>query len=250
VQNHSTGEPTQSQFEYAQQHPLHAQSFSLREARLYKVALTHIQEQKLTKEDGILTTFLRFVGLKSYTANALVAIIKWVVIALLSTVGLLAVDDAAHSLIGSPSHTDYSPSGAGAQQATEVVLPVSTQNTFKVNPTYQEERFNATKHWIEPVPVSQIGDEIVQWTHSIYPDTKNLTAEDIKNTSGFNQVLQLLDKYNSTNTLNITFMPPAFTSRKRVVDTFIDELAQKSPSLSAPSNKPHILNAAYIFTST
>lgn len=246
VQNNAGGEPTQSQFENALQHPLTSltslvslQGLSLRDARLYKVALLHIRDHKLTKEAGFLTTLGRFIGLKSYTANALVAIIKWVVVALLASVGLLAVDDAAHSLLGSPSKTEYTqPTARETELASEIPVPTSTQTVFKVNPAYQEERFNTTKHWIEPVAPTQIGDEIVQWTQDIYPDTKELT-DDIKNTVGFNQAVQAIDNYNKTNTLNITFMPPSFTSRKKVVDMFIDELAHKAPTPKIPATKPH-----------
>lgn len=248
VQSNAGGEPTQSQFENAMQHPLNAvtslfssNSLSLREARLYKMALLHIRDNDLIKTAGILSTLGRFVGLKTYTTSALASIIKWVVVTLLATVGLLAVDDAAHSIVGSPSKTDFSgPSSHDAERpTTTVTLPASTQTVFKVNPSYQEERFNATKHWIESVPPTHIGDEIVQWTHDIYPDTKSLVDE-IKSTSGFNQVVQAIENYNNNNTLNITFMPPDFTSRKKVVDAFMDELAHKAPLSQSPASKPHV----------
>ncbi len=247
VQSNAGGEPTQSQFDNALQHPLSAltaltsfNSLSLREARLYKAALLHIRDNDLIKTAGLLSTLGRFVGLKTYTTSALASIIKWVVVTLLAAVGLLAVDDAAHSIVGSPSKTDFSgPSSHDNEHSTTVTLPVSTQTVFKVNPAYQEERFNTTKHWIEPVSPAQIGDQIVQWANNIYPDTKSLTDE-IKNTSGFNQVVQAIDNYNSTNTLNITFMPPDFTSRKKVVDAFMDELAHKAPLPQSPTSKPHV----------
>lgn len=247
VQNNAS-EPTQSQFENALHHPLDAvtslfssNSLSLREARLLKVNLLYIRDNELTKTAGLLTTFGRFVGLYNPTTRALASLIKWIAIVGLWALGLLAVDDAAHSILGSPSKTDFSaPSSHTTEHSfTPTTLPTSTQTVFKVNPAYQEERFNTTKHWIEPVSPIQIGDQIVQWAQNIYPDTKSLTDE-IKNTAGFNQVVQAIDNYNRNNTLNITFMPPDFTSRKKVVDSFMDELAQKAPLPQTPTSKPHI----------
>ncbi len=243
VSSHAGGEPTQSDLEDAQHKPL-TKFFSLHDARLYKITLLHLQDQQLIKQGQILSALGRFIGLRATTAGALVKIIGWIVKVILASAGLMAVDDAIHSVMGSPSHVDYSPSGAGnATTPTHntISFTVPTQTTFKVNPNYTEERLNATDHWIEPVPPTQIGDEIAQWTQDIYPGTKAV-AQDIKNTVGFNNALQAIDNYNSTNKLNITFMPHEFTSRKKVVDMFIDELASKSPTSSAPTEKPKFPN--------
>lgn len=242
------GTPSQSDLEAAQTKPLTKYQFTLRDAKLYKITLLHLQDQQLIKQGGWLSSLGRFVGLSSLTSSALAKIIGWIFKVVLASAGLMAVDDAIHSVMGSPSHVDYSPSGAGNTTTTPTYSTISfhtpTQTIFKINPNYTEERLNSTDHWIEPVPLTQIGNEIVQWTQDIYPGTTSV-AKDIKNTIGFNNALQAIDSYNSTNKLNITFMPHEFTSRQKVVDMFIDELALKSPSTLtplAPADKPKFPN--------
>ena len=228
------GAPTQDDLEAAKNKPIHA--LSMREIQLYKASILHLMDDAdLTKRAQILGTLGRFIGLKSTTVSALTKIVGWIVKVILASAGFMVADDAIHSVVGVPSHTDFSsPSATSPHKEQSISLNTPTQTVFKPNPDYTEERLNMSDRWIEPVPPSQMGDEIVQWTKDIYPDTKEV-ADDIKSTVGFNKAMQIIDDYNATNKLNITFMPKQFSSRKKIVDLFIDELAKKAPMTPIPN---------------
>lgn len=243
---HAGSDPTQEEFQTAQAKPLKA--LSMREVQMYKATLYHIKDQKIHKEAiPFVSTFSRFIGLKSTTVRALMAIVGWVVKVILASAGFMVADDAIHSLVGSHSHTDFSspkptsntaPAEAGNFKGVQTVT--STQTTFKVNPSYEEERLNLADRWIEPVAPSQIGNELVAWTHDIYPATKSLTDDQIRNTAGFKKVIDAIDQYNATNKLNVTFIPKVFTSHKKVVDMFIDELAHEAPIANPTTQAPTV----------
>lgn len=239
--NHSGATPTADDMAQANLTQLQSRTdLQLREAQFFKLSLLQIQNKKLEKT-ALLGSLAKFLGLRSTTLRSLIKIVGWIIKVLLATAGFMAVDDAVHSFVGTPSYTQFNtpmsatkPSVAPSVSNISYMMP--TQTVFKVNPNYNEEHLNMGDHWIEPVAPTQIGDEIVKWTEDIYPDTSGMD-EQIKSTSGFNKALQAIDEYNASNKLNITFIPPEFTSRKKVVDLFIDELANKAPA-PAPSSQP------------
>lgn len=231
VSGNISGDVSQDDLTRAQQNPI---KMSMRQVQLYKIALQAYRDGTMTKRARFTGWLGGLAGLRRTTTSSLIKIIGWIVKVILASAGFMAADDAIHSLVGVPSHTDFSTpqatdtSGSGSSGAsTTISAPIQT--TFKINPSYTEDRLNLSDRWIEPVAPTQMGDEIVQWTHDIYPDTKTLSDEDIKDTAGFIKAMQLINDYNSTNKLNVTFIPRLFTSRKKVVDLFIDELANKAP---------------------
>lgn len=232
VMNNIGGEPTQSDYERI----THKASMTLEEAKLYNLAVIGIMQEQV-KEGQARRGLAKLLDLRSPTALAITSIIGWLVKVVLWAGGLMVADDVVHSILGSPKH-DTSTTESPAQTETTISAPpVSTQTTLKVNPNYNDIRMTTNERWIEPVPPNNIADDIVQWTKDIYPDTKNLDAE-IHNSPSFQQVVQTIDNYNRTNTTDITFMPKIFTSRKNVVDRFIDEVAQKAPQASTPEPIP------------
>lgn len=243
VSGNAGGAPTQEEFEAAQHKKL---SMTLRDAQIYKATIIGMMNNDMAKNAQILSTLGRFIGLKSTTTSALSKIIGWILKVILASAGFMVADDAIHSIMGTPAAqipgepTDRS-AGRPTAKSTEpsVQIPVSTQTVFKVNPEYSEERMNIRDRWIEPVPSQRIGNEIVQWAKEIYPDLKDVNNDEIMNTVGFKKAVETIEDYNSTNTSDITFMPLMFTSRKKVVDLFIDELAQKAPQFkTAPVPAP------------
>jgi hypothetical protein len=235
VSNHEGSEPTQQDLEAAQQKKLTASSLTITEAKLYKAAIIELMDKYngdpkniFNKRAGFLTDIASFIGLKGSTSRVLVKVIGWVVKTVLWAGGFMLANDAIHSVLGVPKITP----GSGAQtvsapvEQTAVSIPTPKQTLFAVNPAYTEEKLNINSRWIEPVSPDSIDQDIVQWAEDIYPDLKGRDA-DIRSTSGFQKAVEVIKNYNATNTSNVTFMPRLFTSRKKVVDLFIDELAGK-----------------------
>lgn len=219
---------------------------SLIEAKLIKAALLELQESNSkvdysrVKRATILSSFLSLLGLKRKTGLVLGKIISWIIKTVLIAAGFMVTKDAVNALTG---HKDVPPSSNGLPTLEHVLqtsTPIkSTQTKFKVNPSYQEEKLNMGTGWIEMVSPSNIGNNIIQWTQFIYPD---LDGQDslIESNSAFQKTVDTIQEYNSTNKSNITFMPKMFTSKKKVVDLFIDSLANQSgnqvKNLKSPNN--------------
>jgi hypothetical protein len=220
-------------------------SMTLRDAQLFKIALDSIMQEvsladldaassSLHKRAQIVSSLLKFVGLKHKTASILGKIIGWIFKAVLASAGFMVAGDVVNKLLNRKD----TPSTSSAPSA-QISLITPKQNIFAVNPNYQEEKLNITSGWLEPVPPDQIGDQIVRWAEDIYPDLKDLDNV-IRSSTGFQAVVNQIQQYNINNTSNITFMPKIFTSRKKVVDLFIDELANRARSLpNAPNSTPN-----------
>ena len=88
--------------------------------------------------------------------------------------------------------------------------------------------------WMEGIPPSQIENQLVAWAKDIYPDLQGKEAF-IQGSPALQAVVKYIQQYNSNNTSNVTFMPKRFTSRKMVVDMFIDDLAVKAKNLPQPN---------------
>lgn len=244
MQENAGSTPTQTDLEKAQN--LKLSSMTLRNAQIYKATIIGLMNNDMAKNAQILSTLGRFVGLKSTTVSALTKIIGWIIKVILASAGFMVADDAIHAVLGKPS-TTY-PVTEKQPQVSSITLPTSEQTVFKVNPGYTEEHVNVRDRWIEPTPYQNISNEIIQWAKEIYPDLKDVYDAEIKNTVGFNKAIQIINEYNQNNTTDVTFMPLMFTSKKKVVDLFIDELAHKSsqfktvptPSQQTPKISPII----------
>jgi hypothetical protein len=228
------------------------QSLTTREARLFKISILNAMQEisirdleqwqsntiPFNKRAQVMSSLLKLIGLKHKTASILGKIIGWVVKTILASAGFMVGSDIIeglwHKVSPSSSETPETPSSS----PTTISIPEPTQTLFPVNPNYSEESLNIDRWWIEPVPSHQIGNQIVDWTEEIYPKLKGMDSF-IRSSPAFQKVVQVIQNYNSTNASNITFMPKMFSSRKKVVDLFIDDLANKAQLLpTVPPNKP------------
>lgn len=237
VQENYGSEPTQADF---QKFP---KSATIRDAQIVKIALTAAMAEisfeelvcfqngdmaDIKKRAQIVSSFLRFVGLKSKTSSLLGKIIGWIIKVALASAGFMVVGDLFNKVVGrtdKPSTPSGLPGMPGSGPATPVSLPKSTQTSLKVNPNYMNEKLNYATGWIEMVSPEQIGDQIVHWAENIYPDLQGDDSA-IRSSPGFNKLVEIIKEYNEKNTTNITFMPKIFHSRKDVVDVFIDDVAK------------------------
>jgi hypothetical protein len=201
------------------------QQLSFREVQIYKIALLHVMAQTpMHKSVDIPAQLLRsFFGAKTVTASLLSRFLSWVVRTVLIAAGLMTGEALVEHLTGkSPSGEASSSSAAGMAPSA----PSTVQQIFKANPEYADETLNVSGGWIENVPPAQIGQQIALWAQDIYPDLQGKDSF-IQSSSLFQQVVHYIQQYNANNTTAVTFMPKNFTSRKQVVDLFIDDLAVK-----------------------
>lgn len=207
---------------------------TLRDAQLLKIAMLHtlaIKEKnipELEKRAQIASALLQLVGLKSKTSSILGRVIGWIVKVVLASAGFMVLG----SILEKGKEMVMGPS---APKSSNLVS--STQTLFKVNPGYTEEKMNVNNGWIETVPPDQIGNQVVQWATNIYPDLKG-KDNFIRSSQAFNATIKEIQDYNSTNTSGITFMPKMFSSRKKVVDMFIDDLADRAQKTNLIPNAP------------
>lgn len=224
--------------------PFHkGSSLSLRDAGLFKVILSNIDSNDidkplpLEKRAGFLSGMFRLGGMKTFTSSVLSKILSWIVKTVLISCGFMAVGAFVDHLMGKAPGASGSSSFAPSGETEAIALAPSKQQVFKVNPSYANEALNVSSGWIEGVPPSQIGNQIVAWAEEIYPDLRG--KEDvIRNSQLFQATVRMIQQYNVNNTSQVTFMPKFFTSRKNVIDAFVDEVANKIKALPASPSKP------------
>lgn len=209
-------------------------SLSLREIQIYKLSLDHtikeLHQGKLEKKAQV-PLFLKFLGLKPVTASILSKVLSWIIKTVLISGGFMAAGALWEHMTGNGSKP-----GAPSATAPGTATPTAAvQQLFKVDPGYNDEKLNVSSGWIEGVPPSQIENQLVSWAQEIYPELRGKESF-IRSSQLLPQVAQFIQQYNSNNTSNVTFMPKRFTSRKQIVDMFMDELAAKAQTL-AQSNK-------------
>ncbi len=188
-------------------------------------------------------------GFKSITGKILGTLLGWVFVTALATAGFMVAEDGIHALLGQPNHFDGSAkpgaaapqSGAKAEPVSTTLPTASTQKKFQVNPNYSQESFNSEyDSWIIKGTANDLPAILAQWTSEIYP---GVTPSSLASSSNFKTLISFIEKYNEGNGNKMLFMPKMFKSRKQVVDTFIDDVANHS---SDPANVPGAKPGIYV----
>jgi hypothetical protein len=195
---------------------------NIRDFKLYSLGISH----QMTS----------YAATKPVATSLLGKIVGWMLKATLAAAGIMVLGDIANKLTG---HTDVGPTASGlpAWLHSGPAIRVSTQTVLKQNPAYEPEHHNQSSSWMVSTPPSQIAPVIVAWATSIYPDLKgheNL----ITSASQFQYVVSEIQKDNAANATPYTFIPTAYSSKKSVVDIFIDQVAAQYQQLAPQSAKP------------
>lgn len=183
----------------------------------------------------------RIFGFKITTGEILVSLLGWIVTTALATAGFMVAEDGIHALLGQPNHFDgsakpgaASPQSGSAQMVSSTLPTASTQRKFQVNPNYSQESFNSEyDSWIIKGTANDLPSIIANWATEIYPD---VDRSSLASSANFKTLLSLIEKNNEGNTTKTLFMPKFLKSRKQVVDTFIDDVANhsSSPTINGP----------------
>jgi len=204
----------------------------LQEARMLKLALT-IYEAEMLNKKGIKLSYLlpKFAATRSSHLSLLTTVLSWIFKTALASAGLMVAGDAINALLGRPSaFTGTIQHGKPVEQQTQTVPEhVSTQTKFKVNPSYQDSKM--PNNWAEQITnnSSSIADMLIKFAKEVYGGLNGLESTMVT-TSGFQNVLETIVWYNHSSAGDpIVFIPKNFTSKKQIVDNFIDDVAQKAP---------------------
>lgn len=209
----------------------HAKSASMRvrEAKMFKLAMKEYKDNSLVKNAGVLDWFT---SKKSSAGSLFGEILKWIFKIALSAAGLMVAGDIINKFLDRPNALDGSmmhgkPTGESAQSTPQMT---SKQTKFKVNPAYADVSHSGGG-WVENVPNNKesIADLILRWTNEVYPDTRGLDSV-IRNTAGFQTIVETIAFQNNRAAGGpVIFIPRVFSSKKMIVDHFIDEVSEKAP---------------------
>lgn len=202
----------------------------LREARMLKLAMIEFEHDNLSlqKNASILSSFN---SKKAVTSSLLSRVLGWFFKIALASAGLMVAGDMINKFLGRPNALDDTIQG-GKPMAQAPASPVhtSTQTKFKIQPTYHEENRGKT-NWAESVSndKNSIENMVINFAKQVYQGLDNLDSV-IRSTPSFENVVDKIVFYNHTSVGDpIVFIPSYFTSKKQLVDMFIDDVAEKAP---------------------
>lgn len=211
---------------------------TLKDAQLLKIAMIEYERQLFSKEarpsshSDLLSLFSTK---KTNTASLLGRVLKWIFKIALASAGLMVAGDVINKFLGRPNAIDGTVQNGRpvAQQQAPAVAPrvVPKQTKFPLNPSYHEEQRNGPNDtWEETVPntAAGIGGMILAWAHQVY---QGLDGQDsnIQNTAGFQTAVETIVNKNQASAGGpIVIIPRMFTSKKQIVDYFIDDVAGKA----------------------
>lgn len=217
----------------------------LRDARFLKLAMVEYD----TLNSGLLKeaapSFLSmFSSRKSTTANLLTKVLMWIFKVALASAGLMVAGDVINKFLGRPNALDGSMQGgkptgtpspglfSAPEPAPAAPANVAKQTRFPVSPSYKPSTKNVGgNNWTESVSndKASIDAMLVQFAKDVYQGLDGLEAY-IRTAPGFQVISDRILDYNHTAAGNaMVFIPTYFTSKKQIVDFFIDDVAENAP---------------------
>lgn len=198
------------------------------QARMVKLAMIEY-EQSINKSAA--SIFDKYKGQKSATSNVLVTILSWVFKIALTSAGLMVAGDVMHEVLGQPNAlTGGVQKGKVVEQPAAPAGPTSTQTKFKVQPTYRDDP-KTGGNWVVNVAnnVSSIESLLVLFAKQVYQGLDGLESK-IVNEPKFQALRNSIVSYNKSSAGDpIVVIPSHFTTKKQIVDYFIDDVAKEAP---------------------
>jgi hypothetical protein len=187
----------------------------IQDVRVVKLGMVYFASLKVSQAKPIIST------LRRKNTSILVRVLSWIFKVALASAGLMVAGDVVNKLVGRPNALDGT--------KTNVSSVTSNQTVFKLNPLYKAKKYNAGIEWIENVSntKSSISNMLISFAKEVYSGLDGL-ENIIQNTAGFQAVLDNILFFNRTiSGYNMVFIPTAFTSKRQIVDMFIDDVAEK-----------------------
>lgn len=230
VQQH-TGEMSEADAERAMSHAVTSFDQTMRDVKLLKLAMIAYDAEinGLTKEAKF--NWSLFSSKRAKSASILSRVLGFIFKIALASAGFMVAGDVVNKFLGRPNALDDTiqkgkPVAAPAQEAA----PLSRQTKFAVKSSYVDTKYNYSSNWIEKIPNNQssIEDMVLRFAKEVYDGLDSLDAQ-IRSSMGFNKIVNDIAWYNHASAGDqLVFIPKNFTSKKDLVDHFIDEVAAKA----------------------
>lgn len=197
----------------------------MHDARIVRLALIEYEDQllRLTAAPRAASFLSSFTGTRAKGANLLGRIFGWVFKIALASAGLMVAGDVINKFMGRPNSLD------GTYQAGKE-QPVSSTPAGPAGPTQTKYTLKGDAPLPRTVPMvnnaNNIDNMLVQFAQDTYSGLDGKESL-IRNTPGFQVIKEKISWYNSDHPgSSQTFIPPIFTSKKQLVDYFIDDVAK------------------------
>lgn len=243
----SAKKPTQEDADRAQQLVDKGQakdaSKVFRDVRLIKMAMSQYEKegfekvaQRYRRPTSTSDFFSLFSSKQEETSGILKRVLGWIFTVALLSGGLMIGGDLIKSkILHTPNSLDGSmKDGHPTQQAAPAAQQTHqvTQTKFKVNPGLSDPPKNQGQNlWTESVSNDKASIEsmLIQFAKQVYQGLNSLDNT-IRSTPGFQVISEKITDYNHASAGNaVVFIPTYFSTKKQIVDFFIDDVAQRSP---------------------
>lgn len=209
-------------------------SVTLRDAKILKLAMIEYEQVLLgiKKEAGLLSIFG---GNKTKTITLLGKVLSYIFKIALAAAGIMVAGDVANKMLGRPNALDdtvqHGKPVSAPTNVSSMPVHVATQTKFPINPGYKNEIKNNNKAWSESISNDDASIEamLINFAKQVYQGLNGLETL-IRKSPEFQAVKSNISFYNRAASGDpIVFIPQNFTSKKQIVDEFIDEVAEKAP---------------------
>lgn len=167
---------------------------------------------------------------KSGTGSVLGMILGWVFKVALASAGLLVAGDIVNKFLGRPNSLDGTiQKGKPVDEAPAQPISTSTQTKYKVNPQYSDIKYNSSNPWTVNIPANESSIEtmLTNFAKEVYLGLDGKESI-IQSTPGFQVVKDRIVGNNRSNAgYNMVIMPNYLSSKKQIVDLFIDDVAKR-----------------------
>lgn len=167
---------------------------------------------------------------KGGTGSILGMILGWVFKVALASAGLLVAGDIVNKFLGRSNSLDGTiQKGKPVDEAPSQPISTSTQTKYKVNPQYSNIKYNSSNPWTVNIPANESSIEamLTNFAKEVYLGLDGKESI-IQSTPGFQLVKERIVGNNRSNAgYNMVIMPSYFSSKKQIVDLFIDDVAKR-----------------------
>lgn len=158
---------------------------------------------------------------KAKSTSILARILGFVIKVALASAGLMVAGDLINKFLGRPNAIDKTYQAGQGESAPAPAMPRSTQTKF---PSKGDAPL--PRSWPLMNNPSNIANMLVQFAKDTYSGLDGKEGL-ITSSPGFQAVAQQIDWFNIHNKGSAAiFLPPSYTSKKQLVDSFIDDVAR------------------------
>lgn len=207
---------------------------TLKDAKLLKLALMIYETETIRLvKNAKPFDWNTFSSMKSKKVSILSRVLGAIFKIGLASAGFMVAGDVVNKFLGRPNAFDDTIQKGkpvpGFEKPVEPAGPISTQTKFKAKPGADVTN-NVSSNWIENVSNTESGiaNMVIGFAKEAYEGLDGLESV-IRSSSAFNKIVNDIAWYNHASAgAGVVFIPKNFTSKKQLVDHFIDEVASKA----------------------